>query len=113
MLFCNLRCFPCSLFWLLMSLEIIQVKLPSAGVEGSQFKIMVSYSTTSGSTALEWLSPEQTADKQGPFLFSQCEAIHCRLTISIVLVLQVRQSTAGRWCPARTPPPSRRRTAQP
>ena len=50
-----------------MSLEIIQVKLPSAGVEGNQFKIMVSYSTTSGSTALEWLSPEQTAGMQHPF----------------------------------------------
>ena len=98
---------------IIFSNEITQVKLPSPGVDGNQFKIRVNYSTTSGTTALEWLSPEQTADKQGPFLFSQCEAIHCRLTISIVLVLQVRPSTAGRWCPARTPPPSRRRTAQP
>ena len=69
------------LFLVFMSLGIIQVKLPSAGVEGNQFKIRVSYSTTSGSTALEWLSPEQTAGKQHPFLFSQCEAIHCRSMI--------------------------------
>ena len=50
-----------------MSLEIIQVKLPSAGMEGNELKIMVSFSTTSGSTALEWLSPQQTAGKQHPF----------------------------------------------
>jgi len=61
--------------------EKLEVKLPSAGAEGNQFKIRVSYSTTSGSTALEWLSPEQTAGKQHPFLFSQCEAIHCRSMI--------------------------------
>jgi len=58
--------------------EKLEVKLPSPGVDGTQLKIRVNYSTTSGTTALEWLSPEQTADKQGPFLFSQCEAIHCR-----------------------------------
>merc|ERR1712241_840814 len=50
--------------------EKLEVKLPSPGVDGTQFKIRVNYSTTSGTTALEWLSPEQTADKQGPFLFS-------------------------------------------
>ena len=54
------------------------MKLPSAGVEGNQFKITVSYSTTNGSTALGWLTPEQTADKQHPFLFSKCQSIKCR-----------------------------------
>ena len=64
-----------------LPLEIIQVKLPSAGVEGNQLKIKVSYSTTNGSTALEWLSPEQTAGKKHPFLFSKCQKVKCRTMV--------------------------------
>ena len=40
--------------------------------------IRISYRTGSKATALQWLKPEQTAGKRLPYLFSQCEAIHCR-----------------------------------
>lgn len=54
----------------------------SSGEESSNPKktatIAVVYSTTAASTALQWLSPSQTADKMHPFLFTQCQAIHAR-----------------------------------
>ncbi|KAI0232089.1 Leukotriene A-4 hydrolase [Lamellibrachia satsuma] len=40
--------------------------------------VCVEYETSSSSTALQWLEPEQTAGKRQPYLFSQCQAIHAR-----------------------------------
>ncbi|XP_052781053.1 leukotriene A-4 hydrolase-like [Mya arenaria] len=40
--------------------------------------IEITYETSRECSALQWLRPEQTAGKRQPFLFSQCEAIHCR-----------------------------------
>jgi leukotriene-A4 hydrolase len=40
--------------------------------------IRIYYSTTPESTALQWLDPAQTQGKVHPYLFSQCEEIHCR-----------------------------------
>jgi len=57
----------------------VQIKLPST-VE-KMMKIKVTYSTTENCTALQWLSPEQTASKTQPYLFSQCQAIHARSMI--------------------------------
>jgi len=54
--------------------ERLEVELPA----GEAVEVAVAYSTTPACTALQWLSPEQTSGKQHPFLFSQCEAIHCR-----------------------------------
>lgn len=33
----------------------------------------VSYETSPSATALQWLTPEQTAGKRQPYLFSQCQ----------------------------------------
>ncbi|MFN0274756.1 MAG: M1 family metallopeptidase [Chitinophagales bacterium] len=39
------------------------------------------YETTPGADALQWLKPEQTAEKTSPFLFTQSQAILCRTWI--------------------------------
>ena len=40
--------------------------------------VSISYKTSPKATALQWLKAEQTAGKRHPYLFSQCQAIHCR-----------------------------------
>lgn len=40
--------------------------------------INVYYSTSDNATALQWLKPEQTADGNHPFLFTQSQAVHAR-----------------------------------
>lgn len=41
----------------------------------NRLQVVVRYSTSPKSTALQWLSPEQTMGKKHPFLFSQCEVL--------------------------------------
>lgn len=41
-------------------------------------KLVIDYSTSPNSTALQWLDPEQTCGKIKPYLFTQCQAIHAR-----------------------------------
>eukprot|EP00753_Platysulcus_tardus_P004962 PLAT12798.1.p2 GENE.PLAT12798.1~~PLAT12798.1.p2 ORF type:complete len:689 (+),score=370.56 PLAT12798.1:38-2068(+) len=45
---------------------------------GTELSVRVSYATSSGSSALQWLGPEQTHGKEHPYLFTQCQAIHAR-----------------------------------
>ncbi|KAK2708397.1 leukotriene A-4 hydrolase-like [Artemia franciscana] len=40
--------------------------------------VVIEYETSPNATGLQWLNPQQTSGKTHPFLFSQCEAIHCR-----------------------------------
>ncbi|CAF3866452.1 unnamed protein product [Rotaria sp. Silwood1] len=45
----------------------------------SVISIIIHYSTSNTKcTALQWLTKEQTADRQYPYMFSQCQAIHAR-----------------------------------
>ena len=45
--------------------------------------ITIRYRTSPDATALQWLAPEQTADRRHPFLFSQCQAIHARSLVPL------------------------------
>lgn len=50
-------------------------------IEPNTTKVNIYYSTTKDAIALQWLKPEQTADKKHPFLFSQGESIWSRTWI--------------------------------
>lgn len=41
-------------------------------------QVKLYYSTSPDASSLQWLPPEQTAEKKYPYLFSQCQAIHAR-----------------------------------
>lgn len=53
----------------------------SITIEPTTTKVTIYYKTTKDAVALQWLTPEQTADKKYPFLFSQGESIWSRTWI--------------------------------
>jgi aminopeptidase N len=57
--------------------KLLNVALPPTGNDNAD-KVIIHYSTSPNSEALQWLSPEQTTDKQHPFLFTQSQAILAR-----------------------------------
>lgn len=42
-------------------------------IRGQHVIVEVTYETSPSATALQWLTPEQTAGKKQPYLFSQCQ----------------------------------------
>ncbi|XP_074867718.1 leukotriene A-4 hydrolase [Carettochelys insculpta] len=56
----------------------LEVTLPFELRRGQDVIVETSFETSPKSSALQWLTPEQTSGKKHPFLFSQCQAIHCR-----------------------------------
>uniref|UniRef100_H3CCG6 Leukotriene A(4) hydrolase n=1 Tax=Tetraodon nigroviridis TaxID=99883 RepID=H3CCG6_TETNG len=59
----------------------LEITLPFDLSRGQHVIVEVSYETSPSATALQWLTPEQTAGKAEPYLFSQCQAHHCRSMI--------------------------------
>ena len=57
----------------------LYVELPP----GDSAQISIAYSTSPNSTALAWMTPEQTAGKRHPYVYSQCQAIHCRSMVPL------------------------------
>ncbi|XGW31169.1 hypothetical protein V3C99_009825 [Haemonchus contortus] len=56
--------------------EKIVIKSPIS--EGQEVKLIITYATAKEASALQFMDKELTADKKGPYLFSQCQAIHAR-----------------------------------
>ncbi|CAC5402108.1 unnamed protein product [Mytilus coruscus] len=54
----------------------LEVRLPTAN--GNKLNISIEYETSPQASAFQWLTADQTAGKRQPYLFSQCQAIHCR-----------------------------------
>ena len=61
-------------------------------IEKDTKQIEIAYKTTAKTEALQWLKPEQTADKRKPFLFTQGQAILTRTWIPIQDSPQIRMT---------------------
>jgi len=63
---------------------------------GAARKIIIEYASAPGAAALQWLTPEQTAGKRQPFLFSQGQAILNRTWIPTQDSPGIRQTWEAR-----------------
>nr|CAD7400753.1 unnamed protein product [Timema poppensis] len=54
----------------------LSISLPK--VPNDSLVIRIKYETSPSAESLQWLKPEQTCGKKLPYLFSQCQPIHCR-----------------------------------
>nr|CDI51130.1 related to leukotriene-A4 hydrolase [Melanopsichium pennsylvanicum 4] len=63
----------------------LHIPIPSSiNKKGDKIHLDIDYSTTHKCTALGWLTKHQTAGNTNPFLYSQCQAIHCRSLVPCI-----------------------------
>jgi len=60
--------------------------------------ITISYTTTGKCSAAQWLPPAQTAGKQYPYIFTQCQAIHARSLLPCQDCPAVKMTYEARVC---------------
>ena len=73
----------------------LTIKLPAFKRNETQ-KVVITYATRPEASALQWLSPEQTAGKRLPFMFSQGQAILTRTWIPTQDSPGIRQTYTAR-----------------
>ncbi|KAJ1835662.1 Leucyl aminopeptidase yscIV [Coemansia sp. RSA 2711] len=56
----------------------LRIQLPALVATGDKLEIEIDYETSPNSSAIQFLTPEQTLGKSHPYLFTQCEEIHAR-----------------------------------
>lgn len=56
----------------------LSVSLPAGLKAGDSTRVGLHFAASPQASAVQWLPPEQTAGKQHPYLFTQCQAIHAR-----------------------------------
>ncbi|NXY02312.1 LKHA4 hydrolase, partial [Pteruthius melanotis] len=56
----------------------LEITFPNELRRGQEAIVEISFESSPQSSALQWFTPEQTSGKKHPFLFSQCQATHCR-----------------------------------
>jgi len=56
----------------------LTIPLKAPAKKGDILEVKIEYATTQDSTAIGWLTKEQTLSKRGPFMYTQCQAIHAR-----------------------------------
>lgn len=54
------------------------VTLPAGLKAGDSLTVGIDFAASKDASAVQWLSPEATAGKKHPYLFTQCQAIHAR-----------------------------------
>ena len=58
--------------------ENLEIQFADAMIMSQVKAITIEYETTPDQQASSWLTKEQTDGKRLPYMFTQCESIHCR-----------------------------------
>jgi len=74
----------------------LTVMLEPPATKGEEVSVAVDFMTSPECTAIQFLEPEQTAGGEHPYLFSQCQAIHCRSMIPLQDSPSVKMTYAAR-----------------